>query len=70
MLALVGVSSYFTFWSIPELFADLDRATPVVRIWPGVMHAPAMLLLALLTAIILPMKAIPFGDKLVAKQLA
>ncbi|WP_415267635.1 hypothetical protein [Acidovorax sacchari] len=67
MLMLLGVSSYFTFWSIPELFGDLSQPAPVVRIWPGVMLAPAMLPLALLTLIILPMKAVPLGEQLVAK---
>ncbi|AVS84095.1 hypothetical protein C8239_04355 [Paracidovorax avenae] len=61
MMALLGVSSYFTFWPIPELFRDLDQAAPVVRIWPGVMQTPAMLPLALFDSNYSSDEGVPLG---------
>ncbi|SDC77292.1 hypothetical protein SAMN05192589_103191 [Paracidovorax valerianellae] len=63
-----GLCGYFTFWAIPDLVNALRESAPVVRIWPVLMLAPAMLPLALLTLILLPMKGMQVGKRIVARS--
>ncbi|WP_284415275.1 hypothetical protein [Acidovorax sp. SUPP3334] len=65
---MLGLCCYFTFWAIPDLVNALRESAPVVRIWPVLMLAPAMLPLAFLTLILLPMKGMQVGERIVARS--
>ncbi|WP_208912450.1 hypothetical protein [Paracidovorax avenae] len=66
ILPLIGMSGYFTLFSIPSLIDDLKQSAPVVRIWPGIALAPTMLPLGFLALFALTMKAMSLGERIIA----